>query len=78
MGTVTTLPINARVLNAMRETVNLTAQRYGASERERLRAFGRAFHLVEQGSSTAWACQAARQQLRDRPAIYGWDGGSAA
>lgn len=78
MGTVTTLPINARVLNAMRETVNLTAQRFGASERERLLAFGRAFRLVQEGSSTGWACQAARQQLRDKPLAVHWDGGSAA
>lgn len=78
MGTVTVLPMNARMLNAMRETICITAKHFGASESERLRAFGRAFRLVQEGSSTGWACQAARQLLRDKPLAVHWDGGTAA
>lgn len=65
MGTVTVLPINARPLNAVRTEVSLIAKRYGADDRKRRKAFMHALRLIEEGSSTAWAIQAARQDLRE-------------
>ncbi|HEY9145081.1 MAG TPA: hypothetical protein VIN36_00195 [Thiobacillus sp.] len=65
MGTVTVLPCNARTLNGVREEVGHMAKRYGCSESKRRAAFVHAVHLMEEGASSAWAVQAARQELRN-------------
>ena len=65
MGTITTLPGNARTLSAVRKATVDMAKRYGADEHKRLRAFGRAMRLMRDGASSAWAVQAARQEMRD-------------
>lgn len=77
MGTVTVLPMNARVLNNVREEVGHLARRYGRTDKQRRTAFMHAFDLIDKGSSSAWAIQAARQDLRDTRIPVG-NGGSAA
>ena len=64
MSNVIPLPCNARNLNAMREAIGAAARNERASEDKRRHAFGVAWDWLKQGASTAWAAQAARQDLR--------------
>lgn len=63
---VITLPGNARELNAVREATRDMARRFGRDEQARQRAFFHALQLMRDGASSAWAIQAARQDLRLR------------
>lgn len=74
---VITLPANARELNAVRQATRDMAKRYGRDEQARLRALRHAFDLMEEGASTAWAIQAARQDLRPRTSGGFVPGGAA-
>lgn len=78
MGTVTVLPCNARVLNAVRTEVGLIAKRYGCSDSQRRSAFGHALRLMKEGASSGWAIQAARQDLREPRLFVGAPNGDAA
>lgn len=78
MGTVSYMPPNVRTVNNALTQVNQMARRYGASERIRLDARDRARHLMEEGASSAWAIQAARQDLREPSRASMGDGPRAA
>jgi len=71
------LPANARELNAVRQATCDMARRYGRDEEARLRAFGHAMDLMREGASSAWAVQAARQDLRPRTCDAPLPGGAA-
>lgn len=75
MNNVITLPCNARNLNAMRSAIGEAAR--GQGEDKRQHAFGVAWDWIKQGASTAWAAQAARQDLRG-VAVARRGGGEAA
>ncbi len=60
------LPCNARELNAVRQATCDMARRFGRNEQARLQAFSHAVRLIRDGASSAWAIQAARQDLRPR------------
>lgn len=59
------LPAPARTLNAVRCVINSRARVRGLTERKRLHAFGVALHALEDGASSAWATQAAIQDMRE-------------
>lgn len=76
MNNVITLPCNARNLNAMRSAIGEAAR--GQGEDKRRHAFGVAWDWIKQGASTAWAAQAARQDLRGCAPRARHGGGEAA
>lgn len=65
MGTVTVLPCNVRTIQNVRTATIDMAKRYGRSEQARRHAFATAMRELTEGSSSAWAIQKARQELRD-------------
>jgi hypothetical protein len=76
VNNVILLPCNARNLNAMRGVIAEAARAHG--EIKRRHAFGVAWGWMKQGASTAWAAQAARQDLRGVAPSVRRDGGEAA
>jgi|GEM_PF-6645468 len=71
------LPANPRELNAVRQATCDMARRYGRDERARRQAFDHAVRLIRDGASSAWAIQAARQDLRPRSPYSDMPGGAA-
>lgn len=65
MSAVIHLPCSPRVLNAVRGAINERAKAHSVPEGRRLQAIGRALRLLADGSSSAWATQAALQTLRE-------------
>ena len=78
MNNVIALPSSVRIAQDVRFAVNKIAERVGAAEAKRRHAVAHAIRVLTTGSSSAWAIQAARQDLREPARVAAGDGPRAA